>query len=219
MAEINPMPLYQRMLAEMGPQHWWPAETKMEIVIGAILVQNTNWKNVDLALQNLRQATQLNPKRILKLSNSQLQQLIRPSGFYVHKAKSLFEVLAWFDRYDNQFSEIVNQYSRAKLRQALLNLTGIGEETADSLLVYVFDQPVFIADKYARNLFQFLGYQNINTYAKLKRRIKLPSNFKSQDAKEFHGLIDEFGKQVKTNDQFKQSFLNGFSLRKQTSLG
>lgn len=212
MNKINPVPLYHKLYTEMGPQHWWPADTKIEIVIGAILVQNTNWNNVDLALNNLRRATNLEPARILKLPITRLQQLIRPSGFYVNKAKSLVSVLTWFTEYHEDFTGMVARYG-TKLRQQLLKLPGIGEETADSLLVYVFDQPTFIADKYARNLFGYLGFQKIDSYAKLKQQIILPADFSSQDAKEFHGLIDEFGKQVKTETQFQTSFLSDFSLK------
>lgn len=209
---INPMPLYHKMLAEMGPSHWWPADSKIEIVIGAILVQNTNWNNVDLALTNLRRETGLDPSRILQLTPQQVQELIRPSGFYVNKTKSLLAVLHWFSVDHNDFTKMAAKYG-PKLRSALLALPGVGEETADSLLVYVFDQPAFIADKYARNLFSFLGYRRIDTYAKLKRRIKLPANFDDRDAQEFHGLIDEFGKQCKTREQFQKSFLASFSLK------
>ncbi|MCV3739659.1 deoxyribonuclease I [Lentilactobacillus hilgardii] len=212
MHDINPVCLYHKLFDEMGPQHWWPADTKMEIVIGAILVQNTNWNNVDLALQNLRTVTGLDPKQILNLSAVRLQQLIRPSGFYVNKTKSLLSVLGWFNDHQYDFSGMVQQYG-PKLRHQLLNLTGIGEETADSLLVYVFDQPAFIADKYARNLFQFLGCRHIETYSKLQKRIRLPVDFDYRDAQEFHGLIDEFGKLCKTREQFQKSFLNGFSLQ------
>lgn len=100
---INPMPLYHKMLAEMGPSHWWPADSKIEIVIGAILVQNTNWNNVDLALTNLRRETGLDPSRILQLTPQQVQELIRPSGFYVNKTKSLLAVLHWFSVDHNDF--------------------------------------------------------------------------------------------------------------------
>lgn len=212
MDKINPVPLYHRLFAEMGPQHWWPADTKTEIVIGAILVQNTNWNNVDLALDNLRRVTNLEPARILKLPMARLQQLIRPSGFYVNKAKSLMGVLTWFAKYQEDFTGMVTHYG-TNLRRQLLKLPGIGEETADSLLVYVFNQPTFIADKYARNLFGYLGFQGLDNYTKLKRRIILPADFSSQDAKEFHGLIDEFGKRVKTEVQFQTSFLSDFTLK------
>lgn len=95
---INPMPLYHEMYRQMGPQYWWPADSKMEIVIGAILVQNTNWNNVDMALTNLKDETDLNVTQILGLPIESLQSLIRPSGFYVNKARSLQAVLKWFDQ-------------------------------------------------------------------------------------------------------------------------
>ncbi|KRL65953.1 HhH-GPD family protein [Lentilactobacillus diolivorans DSM 14421] len=204
---IDPIPLYRTMYQHMGPQHWWPADTKIEIVIGAILVQNTNWNNADLALENLRRTTSLDVKRILALSVTEVQDLVRPSGFYVNKTKSLLSVLSWFNEHHCHFEQMVIDYGRS-LRQRLLKLPGIGEETADSLLVYVFDQPIFIADKYARKLFSFLGYQNVEKYDTLKKQVRLPQNFTYQDAQEFHGLIDEFGKRyLKNRSQFDTSFL------------
>lgn len=207
---INPVPLYKEMFSKMGPQYWWPADSKMEIVIGAILVQNTNWNNVDMALTNLRDETQLDVKQILKLSDQQLQTLIRPSGFYVNKSKSLRAVLSWFDQHECDFSQMVGEYGD-KLRETMLALPGVGEETADSLVVYVFDQPAFIADKYARTLFTYLGFRGLSNYHKLQQRIILPEDFSYQDAQEFHGLIDEFGKKhLKDKQQFKESFLGTF---------
>lgn len=207
---INPIPLYKDMYQHMGPQYWWPADSKMEIVIGAILVQNTNWNNVDMALTNLRDETQLDVKQILGLSDDELQTLIRPSGFYVHKSKSLKAVLSWFDRYQCNYTQMVSTFGD-RLRETMLALPGVGEETADSLLVYVFDQPAFIADKYARTLFTYLGFRNLRNYHKLQQRIILPETFTYQDAQEFHGLIDEFGKKyLKDKRAFKNSFLGQF---------
>ncbi|MDN6436191.1 endonuclease III domain-containing protein [Lentilactobacillus parabuchneri] len=207
---INPIPLYQEMYRQMGPQYWWPADSKMEIVIGAILVQNTNWNNVDMALTNLRDETDLDIKRILKLSVERLQSLIRPSGFYVNKSRSLRAVLAWFDQFDCDFEKMSAEYGSG-LRKTMLALPGVGEETADSLLVYVFDQPAFIADKYTRTLFTYMGFRGLKTYSKLQKRIILPESFTYQDAQEFHGLLDEFGKKyLKDKQQFKDSFLGDF---------
>ncbi|MDM7516591.1 deoxyribonuclease I [Lentilactobacillus sp. TOM.63] len=208
---IDPMPLYHYMLKEMGPQHWWPADSKMEIVIGAILVQNTNWNNVDLALDNLRAKTDLNVEKILQLSQPELEELIRPSGFYKNKSKSLLAVLKWFNQADCDFDKLSAQ-TGSHLRQTLLALPGIGEETADSLIVYVFDQPTFIADKYARTLFSCLGDPTTN-YRQLKQQVALPASFTYQDAQEFHGLIDEFGKvYLKNSEKFNGSFLSQFQL-------
>lgn len=207
---INPVPLYKEMFSKMGPQYWWPADSKMEIVIGAILVQNTNWNNVDMALTNLRDETQLDVKQILALSDDELQTLIRPSGFYVNKSKSLRAVLSWFDQHQCNFKQMAAEYGH-RLRETMLELPGVGEETADSLLVYVFDQPAFIADKYARTLFTFIGFRGLQNYHKLQKRIVLPESFSYKDAQEFHGLIDEFGKQyLKDKRQFKESFLKNF---------
>lgn len=198
--------IYQILLTEMGPQGWWPADSKPEIILGAILVQNTNWRNVDRSLKNLRQASNFEPAKILQLSPAALMELIRPSGFYRQKAATIHNVFKWLDRYQWNYSKITTQFG-TKLRARLLHLNGVGNETADVFLVYIFDQPVFIADNYARKLFVYLGYPAA-TYQQLQQQIKLPAAFTYQDAQELHGLLDEFGKNwLKNRAQFEQSFL------------
>lgn len=198
--------LYQLLFKKMGPQHWWPADSKPEIIIGAILVQNTNWQNAADALDKLRQETNFIPQKILHLSSQQLADMIFTSGSYQQKSHYIQTAFAWFDQnaWDYQAMFIRDG---SKLRQKLLKLPGIGEETADVLLVYVFDQPEFIADKYARKLFSYLGFKADN-YHQLKQQIVLPKGFTFSTAQEFHGLIDEFGKKwLKERQLFEKSFL------------
>jgi len=199
--------LYHIMLEEMGPQYWWPAETKKEIILGAILVQNTNWNNADQALITLKEQTDFSSDEILNLENSELETLIRPSGFYRNKTKTIQTVFEWFNQHNWDYEKIKETYG-TELRKELLALHGIGEETADVFLVYVFDQVEFIADKYARKLFNQLEFTNsIETYHGLKSKVELPSNFTYVDAQEFHGLIDEFGKMyLKNREASKKVF-------------
>ncbi len=190
----------------MGPQGWWPADSKVEILLGAILVQNTNWNNVARSLTKLQQETNFLPEKLQQLSLPQLQSLIRPSGFYRQKSRSIVAAINWLAENKWDYQAIVDQFG-AKLRSQLLNLPGIGQETADVLLVYVFDQVEFIADHYTRKLFNYLGYQ-ANSYQQLKQQLKLPANFTYQDAQELHGLLDEFGKiWLKNKSIFENSFL------------
>lgn len=142
------------MLAIMGPQGWWPADSKFEIILGAILVQNTNWKNVEKSLANIKSVTDFAPEEVSKLDKEHLISLIRPSGFYKNKSKAIMDVFQWLQEYNFDLEKIKKVY-QGKLRQRLLSLHGIGEETADVLLLYVFAEKVFVADKYTQKLFTF----------------------------------------------------------------
>lgn len=199
--------LYQVLSSNLGPSNWWPATSKPEIILGAILVQNTNWRNAKAALQKLKVQTQFKASVILKLDQEQIAQIIKPSGFYYQKAKAIQATFRWFNKRNWNY-QLTNSENLQTLRQQLLKISGIGPETADVFLVYVFDLPVFIADAYARKLFQKLGYRNLKTYQDLKKQITLPPNFDYLMAQDFHGLIDEFGKlYLQTPDRFATSFL------------
>lgn len=150
--QLTLIQLYEKIRASMGPSGWWPADSKEEIIIGAILIQNTNWQNADRALERLRQATALQPDRILALPTAQLHKLVRPAGFYRNKSRALVSVLGWLKRGNYDYPAIC-QYYGAQLRNELRRLCGVGPETADVLLTYIFDVPTFISDKYACTLF------------------------------------------------------------------
>ena len=198
--------IYHILLKKMGPQGWWPADSKPEIVIGAILVQNTNWQNATYSLAKLLQATNFIPQKILSLSTKELEKSIFASGFYQAKSRCIKAAFTWFEENAWDYQAIRLRYG-TKLRSELLKLPGIGEETADVLLVYVFDQPEFIADKYARRLFSYLGFK-AESYRQLKQQVSLPKDFSFSAAQELHGLIDEFGKEwLKDQQQFASSFL------------
>lgn len=184
--------LYQILLDNMGHQGDWPADSPEEIIIGAILVQNTRWENVVFSIDNLREHLQGNFKSILDLEESVLQDLIRPSGFYKNKSKSLRSVFTWFSEHGYDYAEIREKYG-SNLRKELLGLFGIGQETADVLLLYVFGQPVFIADKYAQKLLSSLTGKNFSGYKDLYNQVDL-ADFLLEEAQQFHILILEFGK-------------------------
>jgi len=139
---------YRRLLDAFGPQHWWPGETPFEVMIGAVLTQNTNWKNVERAIGNLREAGLLTPHLLHAVPMEELQELIRPAGYYRLKAKRLRNLLDWLmDEYDGDLDAMFSRDVRS-LREQLLSVNGIGPETADSILLYAGNLPTFVVDTY-----------------------------------------------------------------------
>ena len=145
--------IYQRLYKVYGPQHWWPGETKFEIIVGAILTQNTNWQNVEKAIANLKREQCLNPEALKNVKISRLAALIRPSGYFNIKAKRLKNFINFlFQEYNGNLSRMSRE-ATGILRQKLLAVNGIGPETADSILLYAFDKPVFVVDAYTKRIF------------------------------------------------------------------
>lgn len=207
MMKLTLRQLYDKMHEHMGPSGWWPAESKEEIICGAILIQNTNWQNADRAVANLRASTAFDPDKLHALTISQLQELVRPAGFFHNKSLAIKTVFDWLARFDFDYGQIATTYG-AHLRKALLKLHGVGQETADVLRVYIFDQPAFVSDKYARTLVSHLAAGTYKSYQDLARHCQLSADFSVADAQDFHGLIDEFGKQYfRGKDRFDDSFL------------
>jgi endonuclease III related protein len=145
---------YQTLYASWGPQHWWPARTRLEVVVGAYLTQNTSWTNVEIALRRLRQAHLLSLAAIRRVPLPQLEAVIRSSGYFRQKAARLKTFVGFVDeRYGGSLRRMFAQ-STHKLRQELLDLNGIGPETADSILLYAGQQPVFVVDAYTRRILE-----------------------------------------------------------------
>ncbi|HAR4550427.1 TPA: endonuclease III domain-containing protein [Staphylococcus aureus] len=185
--------LYKLLYRHMGPQNWWPADNDIEMMLGAILVQNTRWRNAEIALNQIKEHTQFNPNHILELPIETLQSLIHSSGFYKSKSLTIKTLLTWLARHHFNYQEINERY-KAELRKELLSLKGIGSETADVLLVYIFGRIEFIPDSYTRKIYDKLGYENTNSYDQFKKVVTLPNHFTNPDANEFHALLDVFGK-------------------------
>lgn len=208
--------LYHLMATEMGPQPWlrpgtpW-AETPVEIMLGAILVQNTNWRNVEPALLNLKQATRFAPAALRQLTAAELMPLIKTSGFYRRKGAAILSLAAWLGQANDDLAAL-KQRDGQQLRQELLAITGIGHETADYILMYTLDHGTFMVDTYARRLFDWLGAAMPKTYPAFQKRVLSQFPLALTDCQEFHALIDEFGKQVKTDRDFATSFLAGKKL-------
>ena len=147
------MIIYQQMYDQFGPQHWWPGDTKTEIIVGAILTQNTNWGNVEKALANLKRAKLLNFFAFHKASEKTIAKLIQPSGYFNIKAKRLKNFVRFFyEEYNGSWKKIQSEPFDV-LRKKILSVKGVGPETADSILLYAFDRPVFVVDAYTKRIF------------------------------------------------------------------
>ena len=143
---------YRALFQAWGPQHWWPAQSRFEVIVGTYLTQNTTWTNVEKALTNLRAARRLSVNGIRRASQSELERLIRPSGYFRQKAKRLKLFVAFLDqRYEGSLAKLFASPTE-KLREELLNLHGVGLETADSILLYAGNHPVFVVDAYTRRI-------------------------------------------------------------------
>lgn len=151
------LPLYRKLLDHFGPRNWWPADSPFEVVIGAILTQNTAWTNVEQAIENLKKAEVLTPHRMADIPVSQLEELIKPSGFFRQKARRLQD----FSRHlATDWNSCLRAFCSGPLEEArerLLTRPGIGQETADSILLYAADRPSFVVDAYTRRIFERIG--------------------------------------------------------------
>lgn len=187
--------IYQKLFFYFKPQHWWPADSPFEVMVGAILTQNTSWSNVEKAIGNLKQAKVLEPGKLYRLTNSRLAKLIRPAGYFNIKAKRLKEFLKFF--FKNYRGEIksMRAVKTDALRGQLLSVKGIGPETADSILLYALGKPIFVVDAYTRRIFfrhhlikQESAYSQVQNLfmQNLKKSVKLFN--------EYHALLVKLGK-------------------------
>jgi endonuclease-3 related protein len=149
--------IYATLLHSYGPQSWWPADSPFEMMVGAILTQNTAWTNVEKAIAGLREACDLTPEGVLSLDQERLEQAIRPSGYFRQKAERLRGFCRFIaDEYGRDMAGM-EQVGTTELRETLLSLSGIGPETVDSMLLYALNKPVFVVDAYTVRLFSRLG--------------------------------------------------------------
>src|SRR3990172_3198095 len=149
--------IYKTLFKEYGPQHWWPGDTPFEVIVGAILTQNTNWGNVEKAIRNLKAEGILSPEGLRNVNHNHLAMLIRPSGYFNVKAGRLKHFIDYlFKRHGGSLKKMFSLDLKA-LRHELLEVKGIGPETADSILLYAGGYPVFVVDAYTVRIFQRLG--------------------------------------------------------------
>lgn len=187
------MEVYQRLHAHYGDQHWWPAETPFEMMVGAILTQNTRWENVEDAIQNLKNANILNPESMISCDISHLEELIRPSGFFRQKSRLLIELSNFLLTHDG--TRGLKRWATQCLRARILEVHGIGPETADSILLYALDKPTFVVDAYTKRIFSRLGLiEATMDYDDLQNFFfqRLPNSLRI--FQEFHALIVQHAK-------------------------
>jgi endonuclease-3 related protein len=144
--------IYKKLYERFGPQHWWPGETPFEVAIGAILTQNTAWSNVAKAIRNLKKAGYFTPNHLWDIDKSRLSELIRPSGYFNIKAERLKAFLALLHKEYKGSMKRMGKENPIILRERLLGVRGIGPETADSILLYALDKPIFVIDAYTKRV-------------------------------------------------------------------
>lgn len=190
------MDMFHLLLRRFGPQDWWPGETALEMMVGAVLTQNTNWKNVEKALKHLKDLNLLSLKGLRSLSITELAEIIRPAGYYNVKAKRLNNLIGFvFDRYHADLSEFLEEKTEV-LREGLLSIKGIGPETADCILLYAAGRPIFVIDTYTHRIFSRHGMMDEQaTYDELQAFFMdhLPDD--PDLFNEFHALIVRTGKE------------------------
>ena len=164
---------YRALLARYGPQNWWPAQSRFEVIVGAYLTQNTNWSNVEKAIANLRRARVLSVKGIRETPLRKLEQLVRSSGYFRQKARRLKNFIDFLDaQYGGSLDRMFAQPTE-KLRTELLALNGVGPETADSILLYGGNHPVFVVDAYTRRILERHGLiTSKTTYEEIRALIE-----------------------------------------------
>lgn len=159
--------LYHLLLAEFGPQYWWPAETEFEVIVGALLTQQTRWESVEHAIANLKDRSLLTPEALADANQETIEECIRCTGFYRQKAERLQLLSQYFDH--NGITEILKR-PVAELRRELLSLKGVGPETADSIILYAAHKPIFVIDAYTKkDLRVHRSYRRIRDAAKTVR--------------------------------------------------
>jgi len=189
--------IHDRLLNAFGPQHWWPGETPFEVMVGAVLTQNTNWGNVERAISNLKSAGMLQPQRLAACPLPMLAAMIRPSGYFNVKARRLRAFLEWLiSRTRDGNPERLRGVPTKRLRPELLSVNGIGPETADSILLYALGRRTFVVDAYTRRVLSRhgliapeAGYEEIRALFESN----LPRSTKMYN--EYHALLVRVGKE------------------------
>jgi endonuclease-3 related protein len=187
--------IYATLLDAFGPQDWWPAQTAFEVMVGAILTQNTAWTNVERALERLQSRVPLAAEAILALHPPELADALRPSGYFNVKSQRIRGFCEAYLRAGGH--QGLDALITSELRARLLAIKGIGPETADDILLYAFDRPVFVVDAYTRRLFERLGLlAGGETYEHIRRAFEEALGPDVPMLKEYHALIVSQGKEV-----------------------
>lgn len=186
---------YEKMFAALGPQGWWPGEGPFEVLVGAVLVQNTSWKNVERAIAKIRGADKMHPVKLYEQSIAELTELIRPAGYYNIKQKRLRNLLRLVVKEHGGSLDRMFAQPMELLREQLLAVNGVGPETADCILLYAGQMPSFVVDAYTNRILKRHGWlKGGETYAEVQKKFEraLPRDVKLYN--EYHALLVEVGK-------------------------
>lgn len=187
--------IYYRLLAAYGPQHWWPGDSPWEVIVGAILTQATSWANVEKAIANLKAANALDPATLCRIPQEQLAQLIRPCGYYNAKAGKLKAFAQYLQEFYNGDLNLLFALDIPALRRELLNIYGIGPETADCIILYAANKPIFVIDAYTTRIAARLGLARPKaTYAELQALFMDNLPTETPLFNEYHALLVRLGK-------------------------
>lgn len=191
------MKIYQKLYRAYGPRHWWPGETPFEVMVGAILTQNTSWKNVEKAIDRLKENGLLNSTEIRRLRRNQLASLIRSSGYYRIKAERLKAFVNFlFEHYDGNLNRMRKE-EIITLREKLLGVKVIGPETADSILLYGLGKPIFVVDAYTQRVLSRHGLISARTpYEEVQKLFMYHLPLDEKLFNEYHALLVHLGKTV-----------------------
>lgn len=191
----NLLSIFNKLYSFYGPQHWWPGDSAFEVAIGAILTQNTNWTNVEKAINNLKTVRLLNPKRLMEIPEEKLVLLIRPAGYYNIKAKRLKAFIEFLMNDYKGSMKMMKRDDTVSLRKKLLSINGIGPETADSILLYALDKPVFVIDAYTKRVLSRHGIMDHDApYDEYQRLFHKELDEDVSLFNEFHALFVRVGK-------------------------
>ena len=187
--------MFDRLFQYYGPQHWWPGETPFEVMVGAILTQNTNWRNVEKAINNLKSASALDPVVMLELSDAHLAALIKPAGYFNVKTQRLKNFVQFLQQNYQGSIEDMRDSPTQQLREDLLSVKGIGPETADSILLYALQHPIFVIDAYTYRVLtrHFLMHEDA-AYEEMQEFFVDHVPAEEAHYNEFHALLVSVGK-------------------------
>jgi len=185
--------IYQRLRDFFGPLSWWPGDSKLEIMVGAILTQNTNWQNVSRAISRIKEYNLLKVTELYNIDEKYLAQLIKPCGYYNLKAKRLKNFINYFYRLYDGSTEKMFVRDCYSLREELLGINGIGQETADSILLYAGEKPIFVVDSYTRRILE--RHKMIQCDSNKDSYEKIQAFFMNNLPKD-HNLYNEFHAQI-----------------------
>lgn len=198
--------MLNKLSAHYGPQSWWESQNLVQDLLSMVLIQRTTERNARLALANISENIRL--QQLVEMPLEELQEAIRPAGFFQQKSRTIHSLAKWLLAYQNHL-DVLHQLDTEELRQELLAIKGIGFETADVILLYIFKRKVFIADQYAIRLFSRLGLGQYTDYEDMRKACQHLVQYVSQEqCREWHAVIDEHGKAFrKAKGQLDESWL------------